>query len=75
MYVLAVLFTWGMLIQIQDKAAVMNVYRFLELGVCAAATVLIGSCTWAAFKDWWLFNGDELLKLIGDAVKKRIRGQ
>jgi hypothetical protein len=74
-YLVVILFTWGMLIQMQDKTAAMGLYRLLELGVYAGATVLIGSCVWAAFKDWWLFNGDELLKLIGDAVKKRIKGQ
>lgn len=73
-YVVTILFIWGMMIQMQDKDAVIDLYRLLELGVSSGAAVLVGSCAWAAFKDWWLFNGDELLKLIGDAVKKRIKG-
>ncbi|WP_372437382.1 hypothetical protein ACCM60_21695 [Pseudomonas chlororaphis subsp. aureofaciens] len=73
-YVVAILFIWGMMIQMQDKDAVMDLYRLLELGVSSGVAVLVGSCAWAVFKEWWLFNGEELLKLIGKTVKKRIKG-
>ncbi len=74
-YAFVILLVWGGLMQWQNShSAEIPPQRFLELGVIATAMVLLFAGVWPEVRQWWLANGDELLRILVRLVMRLFKG-
>ncbi len=72
-FAVLVFMVWGWLLQ--RSPADGNPLQLLETFVGACGLVFVGTALYVALREWWLFNGDEVLAGLWQLVKQLVGKQ